>query len=135
MIRVAVLMVPAGLSLFVTRPAGTSFRGRAAMTKQLTPLAEELRARTARPAVYLYRAAASHARSHVRKTSPEHEAKTMFGDQVTEVVLRTAASSATTGSPTWAGALARTSIEDSIAAITSVSAAAGLIVRGMKTSF
>jgi len=105
------------------------------MTKQPT-LTEELRARTARPAVYLYRAAAAHVRGFANKTTAEAAARSLFGsDVVTDVILRAASSPATTGSSTWAGALAQTSIDDSISAITSQSAAAGLIQRGTKTSF
>jgi len=103
--------------------------------KQLQSSEDRVHVVRARPGVYLYRAAAAHVRSQVNKTSSEREAREMFGDQVTEVVLRAASNPATTSSPSWAGALARTSIDDSIAAITSVSAAAGLIARGMKTNF
>src|SRR5262249_10949057 len=51
------------------------------------------------------------------------------------LVLRGTAVPATVGSAAWAGAIAETVIDDSIAAITSVSAAAGLIQRGTKTTF
>src|SRR5262249_52863926 len=87
-------------------------------------------------ATYLYRAGASHVRAHLTKGSAERSAKELFGDDtVTGLVLRAASSPATVASPTWAGNLATTTIEDSIAAITSTSAAAALIARGTKLDF
>src|SRR5262249_31659820 len=116
---------PRSVGLFPRRP--TMSRG--------LPL-EESNIRKARPAVYLYRAAAAHVRSHSAKPTPTGAARELLGqDPVTDTILRSATTQATIGSPTWAGALARTSIDDSIAAITSVSAAAGLIARGMKLDF
>jgi hypothetical protein len=92
--------------------------------------------RRARPATYLYRSGAAHIRAFHTRSTPERCAKELFGnDVVTEIVLRSASTQASVGNPGWAGALARTSIDDSIAAITSVSAAAGLIARGMKFDF
>jgi hypothetical protein len=102
------------------------------MNKALVP--EDLK--RARPCVYLYRAGAAHVRSHITRSSPERAAKELFGnDTVTDIVLRAASTAATTGTPTWAGALAATAIDDSIMAISSLSAAAGLIARGMRVEF
>ena len=88
-----------------------------------------------RPRDYLYRAAASHIRAHLTNGSAERVAKDMFDDPVTPIVIRAASSAATTGSPTWAGALAQQVVDDSILAIATLSAAAGLIQRGMKIDF
>src|SRR5262249_9734032 len=103
-------------------------------SKPLVP--EDVGLKRARPAVYLYRAGAAHVRAHLTRSSPEREAKALFnGDPITDMVLRAASSPATTTNAGWAGALAQTVIDDSVAAITSVSAAAGLIQRGTKTTF
>jgi HK97 family phage major capsid protein len=100
------------------------------------PLPEDAGIRKARPSVYLYRAAAAHIRSYVARTTPERAARELFGnDPVTAEVLRAASSPATIGNAAWAGALAQTSVDDSIQAMTSVSAAAGLIARGMQVTF
>jgi hypothetical protein len=95
-----------------------------------------LRERDLRPATYLYRAGASHVKSFLTKATAEKSAQELFGrDEVTMLVLRGTATQAATSSPSWAGALAHTVIDDSIAAITSVSAAAALIGRGMRLDF
>jgi len=100
------------------------------------PTPEDLGLKRARAATYLYRAGASHVRAfHVRST-PERCAKELFGnDVVTEMVLRSATSAATVGSPGWAGALAQQVVDDSIIAVASTSAAAALFQRGMKIDF
>jgi Phage capsid family len=104
------------------------------MTRPLVP--EDLLDRKVRPVVYLYRAGAAFVRSHLTRESPERCARELFGnDPVTELVLRGASAPATTGSPTWAGALAAAVVDDSILAIASVSAAAALIQRGMRVEF
>jgi hypothetical protein len=90
----------------------------------------------ARPATFLYRAGAAHVRAHLTRSTAEREAKALFGSNtVTDMVLKAASSPATTTNVGWAGALAQQSIDDSIAAITSVSAAAGLIRRGERLTF
>jgi hypothetical protein len=99
------------------------------------PLPEDVGLKRAKPSAYLYRAASAHVVAHNKGGSPEHYAKEMFDDPVTPIVLRAASSTATTGSPSWAGALAEQVVDDSIIAIASVSAAAGLISRGMKIDF
>jgi hypothetical protein len=99
------------------------------------PLPEDVGIRKARPAVYLARAAAAHVRAHVTNDSPQTAAKKMFDDTVTSIVLRASSTPATIGSANWAGSLAQQAIDDTIAAITSISAAAGLIARGTKVNF
>jgi len=99
------------------------------------PLPEDVGLKRARASTYLFRAAASHVRSHITNNSPQRCAKEMFGDPVTELVLRAASAPATTTTSTWASQLATQSVDDSIAAITSVSAAAALIQRGTKLDF
>jgi hypothetical protein len=89
-----------------------------------------------RPQDYLYRAAASFVRAHALGTLPASCAKELFGDPVTNLIIHRAASSAAvTGTPSWAGALAEAVVDDLIMAIATVSAAAGLIARGMKLDF
>lgn len=106
------------------------------MTARPFPLPDDIGIKRARAATYLYRAAASHVRSFETKQEPARSAQEMFGkDEVTALVLRGATTQATLGSPTWAGNLAQTVIEDAISEITSTSAAAGLIARGMKLDF
>jgi hypothetical protein len=89
-----------------------------------------------RPAQYLYRAGAAHVRSHVTRSAPEAAARSLFGkDVVTDVVLKAASTQATIGIPSWAGALGQAAVDDSVMAIATTSAAAGLIQRGMKIDF
>jgi hypothetical protein len=105
------------------------------MGSRVQPL-EETSLKRARPSVYLFRGAAAHLRGHVEKTSPEFAARQMYrGDPVTDVVLRAASSPATVTGSGWADALAAQSIQDLILQIASVSAAAGLIQRGVQLDF
>src|SRR5262249_23857126 len=63
-------------------------------------------------------------------------ARQMFGnDPVTDLVLKAASSPATIASPTWAGNLSRQVIDDTIADIASLSAAADLIGQGTRLNF
>jgi HK97 family phage major capsid protein len=96
---------------------------------------EDTSIRKARASTYLYRAAASYLRTHLKGGSAERVAKDLFDDPVTPIVVRAATGQATTGSPSWASALAQQVVDDSIMAIASLSAAAGLIQRGMKIDF
>src|SRR5262245_18055587 len=91
--------------------------------------------RKARTIVYLFRAAVSHLVADAKKTPPTAAARAMFNDIVTDCVLRSATAPATTTTSGWASQLATLAIEDAVAAITSVSAAAGLIQRGTKVNF
>ena len=72
----------------------------------------------ARPAVYLYRAAAAHVRVATQQfPSAEAAARAMFGDDVpTDLVLRAAADSASITDATWAGALAAQAVNVAITA-------------------
>jgi HK97 family phage major capsid protein len=100
------------------------------------PLPSDVESTRRHPRDYLYRAAACYVRAHLKDDKPERIAKEMFGnDVVTELVVRAASAQATIGSPSWAGALAQQVVDDSIMAIASLSAAAGLIQRGMKIDF
>jgi len=99
-------------------------------------LPEDVGLKRKRPRDYLYRAASAHIRAHLKGGSVERHAKEMFDDdKVTDLVIRAASSAATTTSPTWASALAQQAVDDSVMAIATLSAAAGLIQRGMKIDF
>jgi hypothetical protein len=92
--------------------------------------------KTTRPCNYIYRAAAAHVRAHMLKSTPESVARELFGhDVVTAEILRSATTQATVGTPSWAGAIGQTAVDDSVMAIATTSAAAGLIERGMKIPF
>src|SRR5262249_51297901 len=67
---------------------------------------------------------------------PERCAREMFGsDPVTDLVLKAASAPATIGTPTWAGNLSRQVIDDTVAAIASLSAAADVIGQGTRLNF
>jgi hypothetical protein len=89
------------------------------------PLPEDLGLKRARPAVYLYRAAAAHLRSFVTGATPANAAKAMFGnDGVTDLVLKAASTpAAISGTPGWAQQLAGVAIYDLIQSTVSLSAA------------
>jgi len=82
-----------------------------------------------RAANTLARAGAAHLRAFITGKSPEREAKAMFGDGT---IVKAATGPAITGTPEWAGSLAPVSIYGLVADITSISAAAALINRGLK---
>jgi len=88
------------------------------------PLPSDMRA-----ANILARAGAAHLRAFITGKSPEREAKAMFG---ADFVLKAATGPATIGTAAWAGSLAPVSIYGLVADITSISAAAALIDRGLK---
>src|SRR5262249_4413978 len=98
------------------------------------PLVPEDVVKHARPAVYLYRAAAAHLRSFVTGATPTNAARSMFGDdRVTDLVIRAASSpAAISGTPGWAQSLAGVAIYDLIQSTVSLSAAADVIDRGLK---
>jgi hypothetical protein len=75
-------------------------------------------------------------KSHVENISREKAVRELFGTDIpTDLVLRGVASPAETTTPGWAQQLAITAIEDSVIAITSLSAAAALIARaGLKVN-
>jgi len=106
------------------------------MSSRPFPLPSDVEGTRKRAADYLYRAAASYIRSHVTRGKPEDAARELFGrDSVTELVLRAASSGATTTGSGWADSLARASIDDTIAAIASLSAGADVISRGTRVNF
>jgi hypothetical protein len=89
----------------------------------------------ARPAVYLARAAAAHLRAFITKSTPDRAADQMFGrDIVTAEVIRAASTPATTTTTGWAKELAGVAIFDMVQSITSISAAADIISRGLKVN-
>ena len=100
------------------------------MLPSLSPFSPRIR-----PATHLYRACAATVRAHAEGVSKEKAVRTMWGtDPVTDLVLRGAVNPATTTTPGWASQIAGTAVDDSIMAISSLSAGAGLIARGMKVS-
>src|SRR5262245_18802991 len=117
-------------------PAGATFQG--IQMSRPFPLPSDLgrRSKSLRPSHHLYRAAVAHLRAHYENISPERAAKSLFADdQVTPLLLKAASAPATTTNPAWAQILAATAVDDSVQAITSLSAAAGLISRGLKVDF
>ena len=88
----------------------------------------------ARPAVYLYRAAAAHLRGFITDQTPERAAKELFGDDaVTDIVLRAATTpAAISGTSDWAASLAVVVVYDLVQTAASLSAAADVITRGLK---
>src|SRR5215813_11875428 len=54
------------------------------------------------------------------------------GDAPTQLILRGATAPATTGAASWAGVLSQQVVEDFVASITALSAAASLVGRGMR---
>jgi Phage capsid family len=105
----------------------------ASMNRPLVP-EDDPRVKHARAAVYLHRAAAAHLRSFVTGATPANAARSMFGDDsVTDLILRAAsAPAAISGTAGWAQALAGVAIYDLVQSITSLSAAADVIDRGLK---
>jgi Phage capsid family len=86
-----------------------------------------------RPAVHVVRAACAHLRSFTSGLTPSNAAERMFGrDLGTDVILKGATAPATTTGANWASALAGVAIYDTIQSITSLSAAAEVISRGLK---
>ena len=98
-------------------------------------LSPEDRGRAPRPAQYLFRAAAAHVRSHVTNELPEKSATRLFGDdKVTGIILKGSVPPATIIDAGWAGALAAQAVDDTIMAMTSLSAGADLIARGTRVN-
>jgi len=106
------------------------------MNKQINrPLVPEDTTRP-RASSYFFRAAAATLRAHVRKCEPEQACRELFErDAVTPILLRAASTAATISNSTWAGALAATAIEDLVMEISSMSAAAALMQKGLKLDF
>src|SRR5262249_25235225 len=112
---------------------GIPLLGAAPMTIALDPTDRNKRPR---PATYLARAAAAHIRAFVDGNTPERKAKELFeDDKVTDVILKAPWTPARMSNDAWAGALAGQAVEYSVMAITSSSAAADLMSRGLKLNF
>jgi len=105
------------------------------MSKPLVPEDYGLK-RAPRPADYLYRGAAAYVRAYATKSTPERAAEKMWGRDLAtlEILQRAATSPATTTTTGWAKELAGIAIYDMIQSITSISAGADLIGRGLKLS-
>ena len=102
------------------------------MNKPLQPLVPE-DVRRARPSVYLNRAACAHLRSFITGQTPVNAAEKMFGrDLATDTILKAATAPAMTTTTGWAKELAGVAIFDLVQSITSISAAAEVISRGLK---
>src|SRR6516165_7240003 len=115
---------------FAPRSVGP-FPAEASAMGNLKPL-EEGSIKRARPSQYLFRAAACHLRAYAQRTTPEAVAKQSFNDPVTGIILKAATAPATTVGSGWADSLAALSIRDLVMEISSVSAAAALIQRGLQ---
>ena len=103
--------------------------------RQLASPSENVHVQRVRPAVHIVRAACSHLRAFVEKSTPANSARRVYGnDLVTVIVLRSATSAADTTSTNWAKELAGVAIYDMVQSITSISAGAALIDRGLKLS-
>jgi len=97
------------------------------------PLVPEDLVKTARPSVYVFRAAAASLRSYATRGTPEYVAGKMFkGDVITPEILKAATAPAETAVTGWAAEIARLAIYDMLQSITSISAAAEVISRGLK---
>src|SRR5262249_16230582 len=89
--------------------------------------------RKLRPASHIFRAGASHVRSIVERKDPEDVARALFAeDQPRSLVPRASSTQATTTTTGWAAEIAQHAVRDMVASITSVSAAAELITRGLQ---
>src|SRR5262249_45105092 len=109
------------------------------MSKQLQPQSSQDKVRViprARPAVYLLRAAAAHVRAaaELNKMSPSEVAARMWGrsDEATQAVLRASTTQATTATSGWAAEISQKVTRDFLAAITSFSAGAEVLGRGLQ---
>jgi hypothetical protein len=104
-----------------------------ATARRSLPLPVNPFGRRLRPATHLYRAAAAHLRSYVSRSTPLRAAEQMFGrDIVTAEILKAASTPAETTTAGWALEIVRVAIFDMIQSITSLSAAAEVITRGLK---
>ena len=97
------------------------------------PLPQDVGIKRTRAATYLYRAAAAHLRGYVSRGTPLRAAEQLFGrDVVTAEILKAASTPAETTTPGWAQEIARVAIYDAVQSITSLSAAAEVIARGLR---
>jgi hypothetical protein len=106
------------------------------MNKLISPPLVPEDVRTPRASTYFFRAAAATLRAHANNSSPERACRELFErDIATEILLKAASAGATISNPSWAGALAATAIEDLVMEISSISAAAALMQKGLKLDF
>ena len=116
----------------------TSVMGRAlnfarGLVNRPFPLPEDLGLKRARASTYVVRAAAAHLRALVTHRTPERAAKELFGDDpATEIVLKASSSPAAMTQTGWAAELAQHGVRDLVASVTSISAGAVLIGRGLQ---
>src|SRR6516165_6651796 len=107
------------------------------MVKPISLRFEDADVRKARPAVYLYRAAAATLRSYLTGATPTDSVRALYGhDPVTDLILQRAAvpPAEITGTSGWASSLAGVAIYDMINDAATFSAGAELINRGLKLS-
>jgi hypothetical protein len=106
------------------------------MNKPISPPLVPEDVRHPRASTYFFRAAAATLHAHARRCSPERACRELFNrDAATEILLKAASSAATISNSTWAGALAATAIEDLVMEISSMSAAAALMAKGLQLDF
>ena len=88
----------------------------------------------ARASVHVWRAAAASLRAYVTRSTPMHCAERMFGrrDTITPEILKAASAPAEIAVTGWAAEISRVAIFDMLQSITSLSAAAEVISRGLK---
>ena len=97
------------------------------------PMPSDLGLEATRPATYLARAATANLRAFITRSTAARVAEQMWPrDTVTAQILRAASNPAMTTTSGWAQELAGISILDTLQSITSVSAAAELISRGLQ---
>jgi hypothetical protein len=97
------------------------------------PLPSDIEIKQLRPATYLTRAATASLRSFITGAPAVSVAKaTWDDDRVTPLILRAASGPARTDTANWAQQLAQIAIFDLIQSITSLSAAAEIISRGVQ---
>jgi len=112
-------------------PAGNRRRGDA--MNRAGPMPSDLGLEATRPATYLARAATANLRAFITRSTAARVAEQMWPrDTVTAQILRAASNPAMTTTSGWAQELAGISILDTLQSITSVSAAAELISRGLQ---
>lgn len=87
----------------------------------------------ARASVHVWRAAAASLRAYVTRSTPMHCAERMFRrDTITPEILKAATGPAEIATTGWAAEISRVAIFDMLQSITSISAAAEVISRGLK---
>jgi hypothetical protein len=97
------------------------------------PIPSDLAVDKPRPADHIVRAAVAQLRAYIGGGTPANIARTLWGDdRVTPIILRAATGPAMTTTVGWAKEIATVAIFDLLQSITSISAAAELIGRGLQ---